>query len=379
MRTEAGDEDPRPTLHPVRVRKDLPPQLTMLYPTSNIEAAADATIPLAYEARDPDFQLRSVTLRLQRGDVELDQAPRLYGGPPFTSAIRSTYDLKLEDFELQPGDRLTLWLEAYDNLVPFPGRGENRTVTPKIHIDIVDDVPPEQAAQEEQQRRREREERLDEREQQEQRGGDTAEQPDQPQPGEEPMEGTTSEEAGEEGAEGEMSETSEGQRRQPGESPQPSETSEMSESSPGEQPEGSPSEQRSESPGEEGAEPMPSEQPQDGGPREGEPQEGSPQDRQPGDEPMPQPEQGSESGTEQPQKPQRPEKALDDEALRKLMEKYEREPQPPQEPGDEPSPRDDQPREDRPGTNRLDRIRTECPTRSRASVPPVTSRCRERT
>ncbi|QDU36940.1 hypothetical protein Mal4_12410 [Maioricimonas rarisocia] len=352
LKTEAGDEDPRPTLHPVRVRKDLPPQLTMLYPTSNIEAAADATIPLAYEARDPDFQLRSVTLRLQRGDVELEQAPRLYGGPPFTSAIRSTYDLELEEFDLQPGDRLTLWLEAYDNLEPFPGRGENRTVTPKIHIDIVEDVPPEQAAQQEQQRRREREDRLDEREQQEQRGGEMAEQPQEPQPGEEPMEGTTSEEPGEEGAEGEMSETAEGQGRQPGESPQPSDTSE---GAPGEQPQQeSPSYERSDQRPQDGTEPMPSEQPQEGSPEEGQPQDGSPQERRPGDEPMPspQPEQGSDSRSEQPQKPQRPEKALDDEALRKLMEKYDREPKPevgtePQQPeqkGDEQQPRDEQTR-----------------------------------
>ncbi|MFG0333985.1 MAG: hypothetical protein ACF8TS_11535, partial [Maioricimonas sp. JB049] len=347
LRTEAGDEDPRPTLHPVRVRKDLPPQLTMLYPTSNIEAAADAAIPLAYEARDPDFQLRSVTLRLQRGDVELEQAPRLYGGPPFTSAIRSTYDLELNEFELQPGDRLTLWLEAYDNLVPFPGRSENRTVTPKIHIDIVEDVPAEQAAQQEQQRRREREERLNERDPQQQRGGETTEPPQEPQPGDEPMEGTTSEQPGEEG---EMSETAEGQGRQPGESPQ---QTEPSEGSPAEQPQSdSPAYERSDQRPQDGTEPMPSEQPQEGGPREGEPQDGSPQDRRPGEEPMPspQPEQGSESRSEQPQKPQRPEKALDDEALRRLMEKYDRAPQPdggtdpqqPEQPGDEQRPRDEQ-------------------------------------
>lgn len=146
-RNAARETDPEPTLYPIKIRPDQPPQIELLKPVGDIERPANAIVPLLFAARDPDFLLRSVVLRLEKGGHPLPQAPRLYEGPPLRQAVTDTYHLELEPLALQPGDRLTYWLEARDNMEPFADRSGNRANTPRLNIDITAPAPTEEVKQ----------------------------------------------------------------------------------------------------------------------------------------------------------------------------------------------------------------------------------------
>ncbi len=147
VRNEAGETDPEPTLYGLQIRPDEPPRIVLRHPESDIERPANAVIPLLFEVSDPDFLLRTVILRLEQEGSQLSVAPRLYEGPPYRQSVVGTYDFDLSRLPLRPGDRLTYWLEARDNMEPFADRSGNRTNTPKLNIDIVDAVSPEEVEQ----------------------------------------------------------------------------------------------------------------------------------------------------------------------------------------------------------------------------------------
>ncbi|MBX3442708.1 MAG: hypothetical protein KF774_09890 [Planctomyces sp.] len=147
VRNDAGHFDPQPALHPIRIRPDLPPKLELVSPRGDVHAPANGVVAIAYRAADPDFRLRSVVLHVEREGQALPNAPRLFSGPPDQAAVEGVHRLQLSDFNPAPGSRLTWWLEARDNLEPFGSRGVNRTVTPKMNIQILDPQPPQEAEQ----------------------------------------------------------------------------------------------------------------------------------------------------------------------------------------------------------------------------------------
>ncbi len=165
-RNEADKTDPAPALHPIKIRPDQPPQIQLVQPTSDLERPANAIVPLLFAAQDPDFLLRTVVLRFERNGESLPQSPRLYEGPPYRKSVTGTHDLDLGPLALQPGDKLTYWLEARDNMEPFADRAGNRSNTPRLNITITEAASPEEIQQQLEQDRQQVEERLDEAQQQ---------------------------------------------------------------------------------------------------------------------------------------------------------------------------------------------------------------------
>ncbi|MCA9087701.1 MAG: hypothetical protein KDA90_03595, partial [Planctomycetaceae bacterium] len=137
VENDRGQQDPLPSVHTIKIRPDRPPEVAFISPTSDIKAPANAIVPLAYQARDPDFLLRRVTLRFEKHGEELPAAPTLYEGPPHHSSTQGQYRLDLSKFAMQPGDRLTFYLEAEDNMEPFGDRLGNKRRTPKLNIEVI--------------------------------------------------------------------------------------------------------------------------------------------------------------------------------------------------------------------------------------------------
>jgi hypothetical protein len=160
VRDERGQTDPLPAVHVIQIRPDKPPEIALLQPTGDLQAPANAIIPLAYRAHDPDFLLRRITLRFEKQGEALPEIPTLYEGPPYESATQGTFRLDLSRYHLRPGDRLTYFLEAEDNMEPFADRLGNKRRTPKLHIDIIEPAAPEQVQQELEQQERAAEEKL---------------------------------------------------------------------------------------------------------------------------------------------------------------------------------------------------------------------------
>jgi len=149
--TEENHQDPQPTLQPLNIRPDLPPRVELLYPKSDIEAPVNGTVEIAYKALDPDFKLRSVVLNLEHDGQVLVSSPRLFTGPPDEESRQGTHKLRLAELNLAAGSRLTYWIEARDNLEPFAGRSGNRSVTPRLNIDLVAPKPPAETKKQEEQ------------------------------------------------------------------------------------------------------------------------------------------------------------------------------------------------------------------------------------
>jgi len=149
LKSEEGHEDPLPSLQPLNVRADLPPKVEILSPKSDLQAPVNGVVAIAYRAADPDFKLRSLILNLEHDGQILATSPRLFTGPPDEEAREGTHILRLKDLNLAAGSRLTYWLEARDNFEPFGDRGGNRTLSPRLNIDLVAPQPPAQAAEQE--------------------------------------------------------------------------------------------------------------------------------------------------------------------------------------------------------------------------------------
>ncbi|NOX54817.1 MAG: hypothetical protein GXP27_10340, partial [Planctomycetes bacterium] len=135
---DRGDVDPEPTFYTISIQPDKPPEVRLLDPKGDLERPANAVVPLRIEARDPDFLLRYLTLRLEKNGEPLSVVRQLFDGRQ--QAVRMTYDFELEPLQLKPGDLLTYWVEARDNKRPLA----NRKNTPKLNIKIIEPVSQEQ-------------------------------------------------------------------------------------------------------------------------------------------------------------------------------------------------------------------------------------------
>ncbi|MCA9081575.1 MAG: hypothetical protein KDA58_13510, partial [Planctomycetaceae bacterium] len=166
VENERGEQDPQPAVHTIKIRPDLPPQVELLSPTTDIQAPANAIIPLVYQARDPDFLLRRVTLRFRKQGEELPLAPTLYEGPPYVSLTNGTYRLDLSKLVLKPGDRLTYLVEAEDNMEPFGDRIGNKRRTQPLNIDIIEPVSEEQVQEDLRQQEQQIQEQIKQQEEQ---------------------------------------------------------------------------------------------------------------------------------------------------------------------------------------------------------------------
>jgi hypothetical protein len=134
------------TLHTQRIRPDLSPKIEVLYPQGDLELPANATLPVAYEASDPDFMLKSVVMKFEKDGELLPRQEILFDSPPLAPKTKGKHSLAMQPFGLEPGQTLVLWLEAKDNFEPFADRVSNLTRSPKITITITAPIDPQAAA-----------------------------------------------------------------------------------------------------------------------------------------------------------------------------------------------------------------------------------------
>lgn len=139
VKTAAGETDPAPTLFTLRIRPDLRPEVALLAPTTDLDKPANGIVPLVVQASDPDFGLRSLTLKAEKNGTELVNAP-LFEDRELGQSFRGTYDLHLKPLRLKPGESIDYWIEARDNKQPTA----NRAATPRLKIEIR----PEKSAEE---------------------------------------------------------------------------------------------------------------------------------------------------------------------------------------------------------------------------------------
>lgn len=138
--TPKGESDPQPKVYSIKIQPDQRPEVSLLHPTQDLERPANAVVPLLVRASDPDFNLRFVTLRVEKANEEILSVPLL---DEEQQSFEGTHDLQLEKLSaagLQPGDEILYWIEARDNKQPHG----NRSTTPKLKIKIM---TPEKADQ----------------------------------------------------------------------------------------------------------------------------------------------------------------------------------------------------------------------------------------
>ncbi|MDG2389789.1 MAG: hypothetical protein P8M30_10770 [Planctomycetaceae bacterium] len=197
-KSEAGLSEDDPPTYPILIRPDTAPEVGFVDPSGDIERPANAVIPLVYKARDPDFQLRYVTLRVEKEGEEL-QSYQLFGGQQKAVADRFRWELK--PLGLQPGDIVSFALEARDNKQPFGNRRSSQplklTITAPAEPEVIEEQLRKEEAEQEPQLQ---DEQQDAAEENGEEGGDSSSE----EAGEESGENTS--EAGTEETEGNKSE-----------------------------------------------------------------------------------------------------------------------------------------------------------------------------
>lgn len=132
--------DPEPTQYNVHILADQRPDVTLVLPAGDIERPANAIVPMLIKASDPDFQLRYLTLRVEKAGEDPYTAPILEKEQP---AFQGKYELPLKHVakgSLKAGDEVQFWIEARDNKQPL----SNRTNTPRLTIKITPPVTPKE-------------------------------------------------------------------------------------------------------------------------------------------------------------------------------------------------------------------------------------------
>ncbi|MFQ5732481.1 MAG: hypothetical protein ACE5KM_11080, partial [Planctomycetaceae bacterium] len=173
-----GLRDPSPALYGMTIRRDLPPEIRLLDPKGNDRdvPANTETLPLLFQARDPDFKLANVTLRaeLTRANA-LEPEPQEHAVQLFRGSrksLQATRNWDLKPMQLKVGDRVRFRLEARDNKPPAGNRGFTRWVT----LRIVEPVSKDELKRR-QQEDRQRQEQIQQQQDNDQEGRKRGKQP----------------------------------------------------------------------------------------------------------------------------------------------------------------------------------------------------------
>jgi collagen type III alpha len=140
--TSVGGESERaPSLYSVEIRADRPPEIVLLDPKTDLELPANAELPLLFEARDPDFALTYINLKIEKDGASVI-GPEIYDGHDHPDQhLKKSYKWSLKEYHFRPKETITYWLEAQDNRKPLA----NTTGTsPRLRIRITDPVPESQ-------------------------------------------------------------------------------------------------------------------------------------------------------------------------------------------------------------------------------------------
>lgn len=210
--TEDGRTDPNPTRYDIVIKPDLPPKVAMLAPQSDLKIPANGTIPIRYQAADPDFRLRSLKLIVAKDGDEIVEKP-LIEEEGLRQAVRGSFDWKLEPLKLSVGERLQFWLEAKDNRTPRA----NTKATHRLNVEIVEAVSEEEAQEQLRQEKQKQEEQAQEAADQQQENQDQPDEGDQGDDRDEEGETKGGEPGKQEGEEGKTTDPS---KKKPGEGEQ---------------------------------------------------------------------------------------------------------------------------------------------------------------
>ncbi|MEI7699845.1 MAG: hypothetical protein WCK86_08625, partial [Planctomycetia bacterium] len=173
--------DPEPVVYAMEIRRDQPPVVRLLDPSRDLQVASNAVVPLLIEAEDPDFLLRNISLHYlvngqarQPAEFLMDASS---GG--FVKRWAGSWEFQLSLLRLSPGDVVTYHIEARDNRPPLGNTGRTGELNLRIEAPISPEKVQEQLAQD---REMQQQQLQDRREQQQQQQG--AEASEQPQPAE---------------------------------------------------------------------------------------------------------------------------------------------------------------------------------------------------
>jgi hypothetical protein len=172
VRKKKGETDPEPTVYGFKIRPDLPPVVEQISPRTDLVRPANALVLLLVRARDPDFMLRSVHLRVQKDGEPIELSNNvLFEGEQ--QSYQGTFEFDLAPLNLKPDDVITYWIEARDN----NPRGRSGHNQPGLKIRIAKPADPEEVKK---QRDRDKQRNDDELEREKQENNDEND-PDQEQ------------------------------------------------------------------------------------------------------------------------------------------------------------------------------------------------------
>lgn len=140
VETSSGARDPEPAQYSIKIRPDQAPEVALLHPTSDLERPLNVPLPLAIQASDADFGLRTVTLKSEKNGEGMADV-RLFEDRLPSQAIRADYEWDIARHGLKVGDVVQFWIEVRDSKQPVA----NRKVTNRLNLKIVAPVSPEAA------------------------------------------------------------------------------------------------------------------------------------------------------------------------------------------------------------------------------------------
>lgn len=122
---ELGFENREPTNYRIQLLADRYPEVEIVDPAGDMEIIGNEIVPIVYTAKD-DFSITSVNLIFRLGETE--RTINLKRGMSGASLGPETFKWDLGSLALNPGDRVTYKLEAWDNdTVTGPKAGYSRS------------------------------------------------------------------------------------------------------------------------------------------------------------------------------------------------------------------------------------------------------------
>lgn len=140
-----GLDNNEPPQHTIEILPDYPPEVELLEPKErSVDVRLNETVAIDLDARDPDFALRTVTIRLAKEDgTPVDDVVLL--DKPHQGRFARTWDFTPADQELRVGEIVEYWAEVTDVRTPQA----NRSTSERKQFRIVGD--PRDNAQQRQQ------------------------------------------------------------------------------------------------------------------------------------------------------------------------------------------------------------------------------------
>jgi collagen type III alpha len=140
--TSVGGESERsPSLYALEIRADRPPEIVLVDPKTDLDLPANAELPLRIEARDPDFALTYINLKIEKDGASVPPTELYDGHDHPEQQVNKTYKWSLKEYHFKPKETVTYWLEAQDNRKPLANTTGS---SPRLRIHITDPVPESQ-------------------------------------------------------------------------------------------------------------------------------------------------------------------------------------------------------------------------------------------